>query len=82
MDDQRPLQLPAGMQQERQLGRVSLGQPSKCAWIITTAQAHSDHRRRDEAGEKQRNTEVLVTSPITIMKIAGGTAYPSRCRMR
>ncbi len=62
---------------KRQLGRVSLGQPSRWAWIKT-----STHRQAPitAAGRKPaRNsatTEVLVTSPITIIKIAGGTSIP------
>ena len=69
--------LRAARSRNAQLGRVSLGQPSRRA--CTNTSAHK-HRPTTAAGMKPaRNsatTEVLVTSPITIMKIAGGTSMP------
>src|ERR1700730_19233112 len=61
----------------RQLGRVSWGQPRRCAWIIT-----NKHRQTPitaagmNPARNSATTEVLVTSPITIRKIAGGTSIP------
>ena len=62
---------------KRQLGRVSLGQPRRCAWISTSAHRQAPITAAGmNPARNSATTEVLVTSPITIMKIAGGTSMP------
>src|SRR5882672_3823885 len=59
------------------LGLVSLGQPKRCDWIATSVQRHAPITAAGtKPARNSATTETLVTSPITIMKIAGGTSMP------
>ena len=61
----------------RQLGRVSFGHPRRWAWISTSKQRHIPITAAGmNPARNNATTEVFVTSPITIMKIAGGTSMP------
>ncbi len=56
---------------------MSFGQPNRCAWIATSAQRHTPITAAGiKPARNSATTETLVTSPITIMKMAGGTSMP------
>jgi hypothetical protein len=51
--------------------------PRRCAWIITNRHRHTPITAAGmNPARKSATTEVFVTSPMTIIKIAGGTSMP------